>query len=481
MNSARMWIGGKWVDAASGQTYPIVNPATQEVIGRAPLGGDEDVQRAVSAARAAFRSWARNPQAERSALLNRAAALVREHVEEIVRIDTAEHGTPTEASRKITLFASQAMDFAAAASRSLRGEVIHAFPNAVTYLEREPVGVCALITPWNVPLFMVVAKLSLALATGNTCVVKPPSINSLIALKLAELLERTGLPPGVANFITGPGDKVGRALASHPDVDLIGMTGSTETGKSIIAATTGSIKRLVLELGGKNPVIILDDADLDRAAEILGHHQFFNAGMACGSPGRYYVHEAVHDAFVEKLVARARKVVVGDPTDPRTTMGPVVSAAHRASVERYIRSGIEQGATLVCGGERPTAPPLDRGFFVMPAVFTGVTHRMTIAREEIFGPVACIIRLRHDEDVVALANDSPYGLCASVWTRNLARGLKIGYELRVGSFWVNQHNHLAPEVPWGGIRDSGIGKEASIEGLKEFTQMKLMSYELLDG
>lgn len=481
MNTVKMWIGGEWVGAVSGRVYPVLNPATEEIIGHVPLGGPEDVERAVSAARRAFPGWASTPQAERSRLLNQVAELIRANVEEFVRIDTAEHGTPAADARRIAVFASYAMEFAAAAARGLRGEVIHAFPNAVTYLDREPVGVCALITPWNVPLFMVVAKVSLALATGNTCVVKPPSINSLIALKLAETLERAGLPPGVANFVTGPGEQVGHALASHPEVDLVGMTGSSATGKSIIAATSGSIKRLVLELGGKNPVIILEDADLDRAAEILSHHQFFNAGMACGSPGRYYVHAAVHDAFVERLVARAQKVVVGDPADSRTTMGPVASAAHRDSIERYVRLGVEQGARLACGGKRPTDPPLQRGFFVTPTVFTDVTQDMAIAREEIFGPVACVMKLRPDDDIVALANDSRYGLCASVWTRNLSRGLRIGRQLRVGSFWVNQHNQLAPEVPWGGVRESGIGKEASLEGLKEFTQMKLMSYELLDG
>lgn len=481
MENHKMWIGGEWVEAESGQTFPIFNPATGEEIGRVPLGGIPEVNKAVAAARKAFPVWSRTPQAERSRILNRIAALMRENIEEIARIDTMEHGTPTGDSRKINTFASYAMEYAAAASQSLRGEVIHAFPNTVTYLEREPVGVCALITPWNVPLFMIVAKMSLALATGNTCVIKPPSINSLIALKFAEILAQAGLPPGVVNIITGPGESVGNALAGHPAVDLIGMTGSSETGKSIInTSTSKSLKRLVLELGGKNPVIILEDADLDRAVEILGHHQFFNAGMACGSPGRYYVHESVHDQFVEKLVARARKVVVGNPADPKTTMGPVVSAAHRGSVERYIKSGIEEGAELVFGGQRPSDPALSKGFFLQPTVFTNVTQDMTIAREEIFGPVACVMKFSSTDDVVALANDNIYGLCASVWTKNLARGLKYGYDLRVGSFWVNQHNHLAPEIPWGGIKDSGIGKEASIEGLKEFTQLKLMSYELLE-
>lgn len=479
MQSCKMWIGGRWVDAESGMSFTVRNPSTGQEIARLPLGGVPDVDHAVKAARGAFPAWSRTPQAERSRILNQIAALVRENVDELARVECLEHGTPLEPARKVIMFASNAMDFAAGASRSLRGEVIRAFPNTVTYLEREPVGVCALITPWNLPLFMIMAKLSMALATGNTCVVKPPSINSLIAIRFAEILAKSDLPAGVVNILTGPGGSVGDALASHPMVDLVGMTGSSETGKAIIASSAKSIKRLVLELGGKNPAIILPDADLDRAVEILGHHQFFNSGMTCGSPGRYYVHEAVHDRFVQKLVDYARKVVVGDPADPATTMGPVVSAEHRDSVEAYIRSGVEQGARIVYGGDRPNKAPLDQGYFVMPTVFTGVTQQQRIAREEIFGPVCCVMKFNDGDDVVALANDNVYGLCGSVWTANLAKGLRTGYELRVGSFWVNQHNHLAPEIPWGGIRDSGIGKEASIEGLKEFTQLKLMSYELL--
>ncbi|MBK9364475.1 MAG: aldehyde dehydrogenase [Rubrivivax sp.] len=479
MQDCKMWIGGAWVDAESERTFTVRNPATGDEIARLPQGGPADADRAVRAARAAFVGWSKTPQAERSRILNQIAALIRAEVDELARIETIEHGMPFESAKKVLTFASHAMEFAAAAARTLRGEVIRAFPNTVTYLEREPVGVCALITPWNVPLFMICAKLSTALAAGNTCVVKPPSISSLIAVRFAELLARSDLPPGVANIVTGPGGSLGDALCSHPMVDLVGMTGSSETGKAIIASSSRTIKRLVLELGGKNPAIVLPDADLDRAAEVLGHHQFFNSGMTCGSPGRYYVHESVHDAFVDRLVARARKVVVGDPSDPATTMGPVVSAEHRASIENHIRSGVDEGARLVLGGERPTAPPLDRGYYVLPTVFTGVTQTMQIAREEIFGPVACVIRFGDGDDVIALANDNVYGLCGSVWTANLAKGLRMGAELRVGSFWVNQHNHLAPEVPWGGIRESGLGKEASIEGLKEFTQMKLVSYELI--
>jgi acyl-CoA reductase-like NAD-dependent aldehyde dehydrogenase len=327
---------------------------------------------------------------------------------------------------------------------------------------------------------MVVAKMTPALAVGNTCVIKPPSITPLAALKLMEILDKVNLPAGAVNLITGPGSSVGTAIASHPDVDLIGMTGSSETGKAIMAAASQTVKQLVLELGGKNPAIVLEDADLDHAAQVLTHQQFKNTGMTCGSPGRVYVHEKVHDAFVEKYLARAKQVVVGDPFNEKTTMGPVVSAEHRAKVEYYIKCGIEEGAKLVLGGERPKNPPLNKGFYVMPTVFTNVTHDMKIAREEIFGPVACILKFSSEEDVMNKMNDSRYGLCGSVFTRNMARGVRIGNEMRVGSFWVNQHNYLAIEFPWGGSKESGTGKESGVHGMLEFTELKLMNIELIE-
>jgi betaine-aldehyde dehydrogenase len=475
-----MWIGGKRVDADSGKTYAIVNPATEQEIAEVPLAGDSDVNKAVEAARRAFPVWSNQTQAERSKILRQIAQAIRENIPELVRLDVLEHGTPEKVSTQITTFACELAEFAAAASRTLMGHHIPAYPNTISYLKREPVGVCGIITPWNVPLMMVVAKMAPALAVGNTCVIKPPSITPLAALKLMELLEKVNLPAGAVNLITGPGSSVGTAIASHPDVDLIGMTGSSETGKAIMAAASQTVKRLVLELGGKNPAIVLEDADLDHAAQVLAHQQFKNTGMTCGSPGRIYVHEKAHDAFMEKFVNRAKQVVVGSPLDEKTTMGPVVSAEHRAKVEYYIKCGIEEGAKLVLGGERPKNPPLNKGYYVVPTVFTNVTHEMKIAREEIFGPVACILRFSSEQDVIKKANDSRYGLCGSVFTRNMTKGVRLGNQMRVGSFWVNQHNYLATEFPWGGIKESGTGKESGVFGMLEFTELKMMCLELMD-
>ncbi len=480
MESYKMWIGGKWLDADSKKTYAIINPATEEEIARVPMAGESDVNKAVQAACEAFPIWSNKTQAERSKALRELAQLMKENIPELVRLDVLEHGTPEKVSTQITTFASELCEFAAAASRTLMGHHIPAYPNTISYLKREPVGVCGIITPWNVPLMMVVAKMAPALAVGNTCVIKPPSITPLAALRFMQLVEKLNLPVGAVNLVTGPGSSVGTAIASHPDVDLIGMTGSSETGKSIMAAASQTVKKLVLELGGKNPAIVLEDADLDQAAQVLAHQQFKNTGMTCGSPGRIYVHEKVHDTFVEKFVNRAKQVVVGDPLSEKTTMGPVVSAEHRAKVEYYIKSGIEEGAKLVFGGERPKTPPLDKGYYVTPTVFTNVTEEMKIYREEIFGPVACIVRFSSEQDVIKKANDNRYGLCGSVFTRNMTKGVRMGNQLRVGSFWVNQHNYLATEFPWGGIKESGTGKESGVFGMLEFTELKMMCLELLD-
>lgn len=478
MQTQPMWIGGRWLPARSGRSFATINPATGERVGEVALAGADDVDAAVAAALAALPAWSRTSQAERSRVLARFAASIREHAEAIAQLESIEHGTPISDARHIVAWAADLVEYTASVSRSLMGSHVPTQPGVVSYLQRVPVGVCALITPWNVPFIMMAVKLAPALATGNTCVMKPPSVNSLTGLKFAELVAALELPPGTVNIVTGPGGSVGTALASHPDVDLVGFTGSTEAGRSIMAAASPTIKKLVMELGGKNPFIILPDADLDRAAKLLAFRQFNNAGQHCSSPGRYYVHASVHDAFVERLVAAARGVAVGDPSDPKTAMGPLVSAEHRAHVERCIASGLADGARLACGGQRPSAPALQAGFFLEPTVLVDVRHEMAVARDEIFGPVACVLRYESDDEVLRQANDSDYGLCAGVFTRDVAKGLRMAGELRAGSVFVNTHM-LTPEMPWGGgIKQSGLGKEGSIVGLEEFTELKLICVEI---
>jgi acyl-CoA reductase-like NAD-dependent aldehyde dehydrogenase len=480
MRKYKMWIGGKWVGAASGKTLTTINPASEEEVARIPLGDAEDVDRAVEAARKAFPLWSQKPQAERCRILTRIAAALEEEREELVRLDVLEHGTPRQLSDIFAHVSVEHFEYAAQASRAVMGQVIPSHPGTLFYTQREPVGVCALITPWNVPLMMITAKLGPALAMGNTCVIKPPSINSLTALKFAEILEKLELPPGTVNIITGTGASVGGALAAHPGVDMISFTGSLETGKAIMAAASGMVKRLALELGGKNPFIVLEDANVEAAVAKAVSCLFRNSGQICASPGRFYIHKKLHDQFLEKFVEGAKKVVVGDPNNERTEMGPVVSAEHRDRIEGYINSGIKEGAELLLGGNRPKAP-LDKGYYVMPTVFSGITPKMTIAREEIFGPVACFMEpFGSDEEVIKLANDNIYGLSASVWTRNAPRGIRLANQIRAGAVWLNDHMVIGAELPWGGYKQSGYGRENGILGLEEFTQVKLISINMED-
>lgn len=485
MKKFKMWINGKFVNADSGKTFTTRNPATGEEIAEVPLAGKSDVYKAVAAAKKAFPAWSRKAQGERSDMVVKIAQAVRKHIPEIVELETMEHGSPTWLAEQMLKFAAGNIEYAAAISRNNLGDVLPPFlnmgepgqndPNTVAYLKREPIGVCALITPWNVPSLMIASKLAPCLSVGNTCVIKPPSINSMIALKWAEILAEADLPAGVINIITGPGSTIGNALASHPDVGMISFTGSCETGKDILSAASQTVKRVQAELGGKNPVIILEDADLDSTAEQLVGITFQNSAQNCAAPSRLYVHEKVYDKFINKFVAAVKRIVkVGNGTEAGTFMGPLVSEEHRAKVEGYIKAGIDEGATLVLGGKRPTSSALKNGYFVMPTVFADVTQDMKIAREEIFGPVVGIHKFSTDEQVLAWANDSTYGLCGSVWTKDVARGLRLTNQMQVGSTWVNQHMNLLVETPWGGFKESGLGKETGVLGLEAFTQTKLV-------
>jgi len=480
MEKLKMWIGGKFVEADSGKTFTTHNPATGEVIAEVPLAGKSDVDKAVAAARKAFPAWSRKTQLERSNTVNKIAAAIREHSAELARLEVLEHGATLGHAPSMVEFSAQNMELAAAGARTLLGQVlpnipnkdINAAPNTIMYLKREPVGVCALITPWNVPSMLIGTKIGPCLAAGNTCVVKPPSLNSGIGLKWAEILGKLDLPPGLINIISGPGGTVGEALSSHPGVDLISFTGSSEVGKAIIAASSQTVKILMMELGGKNPAIVLEDADVDQAAEELCMIAFQNVGQNCAQPSRLYLHEKIHDRFVDKFVETAKKIKVGDPSDKDTEMGPVVSKDQRDRIEYFIKTAIDEGAKLVLGGKRPTTPPLDRGYFVMPTVFTNCTADMTIIREEVFGPVVGCLKFSSDEEVIEAANDSVFGLCASVWTRDYPRGLKFINELHVGSTWINQHMNLVSELPWGGFKQSGLGKEGGVIGPEGYTQIK---------
>jgi acyl-CoA reductase-like NAD-dependent aldehyde dehydrogenase len=475
MLSLKMYIDGKFVDAKSGKKTTAINPANEEVIAEFPMGGKEDVNLAVAAAKKAFPLWAKKSTQERAEILNKLADNIFAMTQELGQLEGADHGFPLRMAGFMGMAASFKFREAAEQAKAVMGSIAPRRAAAMILIQREPIGVCGLITPWNVPLIMAAAKLSVCLATGNTCVLKPPTTDSLATLKLAEAIAKTGIPDGVVNIVTGSGGEVGEALATHPDVLMIGFTGSSETGKRIMELGSRTIKRMALELGGKNPFIVLEDADIDAAVNCGVHSSYGNCGQICASPGRYYVHEKVYAEFVEKFTAAAKKVVTGDPADPKTEMGPVVNKEQRDKVEAYIKSAIDQGAKLEVGGKRPAG----KGYFVPPTVFTGITLDMTVAREEIFGPVACIMKPFSSEDkMLQSANDNVFGLGGSVWSRDIVRAIKMANRIEAGGIWINDHLTLSDGMPWGGFKESGIGRENASIGLEEFTQLKTINLNM---
>ena len=473
MADFKMLINGKLVEAESGETIPAINPATGAEFVRVPQGDQKEVNKAVAAARRALPAWSQTPVPQRVQALQKLGAAIREKAEDLAKLDSLNHGSPISKSRNWVMGMSFIFDQIALQCQSLWADSLDLGDSGLAYIHRQPIGVCALITPWNMPLNIVATKLASALIMGNTCVVKPSSVNSATTLLLGEIIAGLAevIPVGVVNVITGSGDVAGNALASHPDIGMISFTGSSEVGKSIMTAAGKTVKRLALELGGKNPFIVMEDANIDVAAMVGAMVQSENSGQICVSPGRYYVHEKVHDEFVMKYIAAARRITVGDPMNPATQMGPVVSEHQRNSIEAYIRSAIKAGAKMDLGQLSPLAKPLDKGYYVVPTVLTGVTPGMKVYYEEIFGPVAVIIKYSDKDDVIKMANDNKYGLSGSVWTQDLKKGIKTAHAIQAGTIWINDHMGFFGLLPMGGVKESGIGKEGSNKGLDEYCEM----------
>ncbi|HUP60575.1 MAG TPA: aldehyde dehydrogenase family protein [Thermoanaerobaculia bacterium] len=471
----QLFINGAFVDARSGETFATVNPATEEKITDVASAGAEDVDAAVKAARAQLEAgseWQKMKPRDRAKVMWKIADMLSARAEEIGRIETIDNGKPIFESQFVdTPAAAECLYYFAGWSGKVTGDTIPVADNAFTYTLREPVGVVGAITPWNFPLMLAVWKIAPALACGNTVVIKPASNTSLSLLKFAEYAKECGLPAGVLNVIPGRGSVVGNAMVDHPGIDAIAFTGSTEVGRQLMARAAKTLKKVSLELGGKSPNIVFADADLDAAARGALNAIFYGKGEVCAAGSRLLVEESAHDELLAKVTERASKMTAGDPLNPKTRLGALVSKEQMETVLAYIDSGKNEGAKLVTGGER-TDIGTGKGYFVKPTIFDDVDPGMRISREEIFGPVLATIRFRDAEDAIAKGNATVYGLAAAVWTRDVSKAHRIARAIKAGTVWVNTYNLYDPALPFGGFKESGFGRDQGRDALEKYTQTK---------
>jgi aldehyde dehydrogenase (NAD+) len=477
----KMLVGSEWVDAVSGKTFESTNPYTGRVWATAPEASEEDVDRAVRAAREAFDEgpWGRMTGTERARLMRRLAELLAENAADIARVESTDNGKLLrEMGGQLRGLPEWYYYFAGAADK-IQGETIPSNkPNFFVYTRREPIGVVGAITPWNSPLLLLTFKLAPALAAGCTFVVKPAEQTPASTLEFAKLFEEAGFPPGVFNVVTGFGDPTGRALVRHPGVDKVAFTGSTETGKAVMKDAADHLAKVSLELGGKSPNIVFADSDLEATGNGVVSGIFAATGQTCIAGSRLFVQQRAHDELVEQLSERAGKIKLGNPLEDETEMGPVAFKEQLDKVQGYIQVAQEQGAELVAGGRRPDAEELKDGYFIEPTIFTQVRNDMRIAREEVFGPVLSVIPFENEEELIRQANDTDYGLAAGIWTKDIQKAHRVAHALRAGTVWINAYRTLSFNAPFGGYKMSGIGRENGLEAIREYTQVKSVWVEL---
>ena len=472
----KLLIGGQWLDSSDRRTFDTINPATGEVLTQIAAATREDVDRTVKAARKAFDdpagAWQKMSASDRGKLLWRIADLIEKNIDEIAELETLDNGKPIFESRYVDVpMVAEVFRYYAGWATKIHGETINSRPNAFTYTLREPVGVVAAIVPWNFPLLLASWKIAPALATGNTVIWKPASQTTLSALRVAELMVEAGTPPGVINLLAGSGPVVGMGLVQHPGVDKVAFTGSTSVGKEVMRNAADGVKRITLELGGKSPNIVLADANLDEAVKGAANGIFYGKGEVCAAGSRLFVEKKIHDDFMQKLVDRTNKLRPGDPLDPKTRLGAIVSEQQLNTVLGYIDAGNKEGAKLVAGGKRASVDG-SKGYFLEPTIFDAVDNKMKIAQEEIFGPVLATIPFDDVEQVAELANQNIYGLAAAIWTNDVRKAHNLARRLKAGTIWINAYNFYDPALPFGGYKQSGFGRELGMHAIEHYTELK---------
>lgn len=486
MELQKMYIDGEWTEGSEGKSLPTVNPANGETLAMVTQGSIEDVKRAVAAAKKSFyitREWRDLDSQTRSNIILKIADAIEQEADEFARLDSIDQGKPLREAEGDVADAIHCFRYYAGLIKAPYGgvyDVNEGFGKMHSYTVHEPVGVCGLITPWNYPILMAVWKLAPALAAGNSVVFKPSSNCVLSCVKLFEIFEKAGLPKGCANLVLGPGSSIGNELAENKDVDMVTFTGSTEVGQSIMRAAAGNVKKIGLELGGKSPNVIFADADLDGAVEWAMVGIFFNQGEVCSAGSRIIIEESIKDEFVKRLAKKANAMTIGNPLE-NPDIGAMVTEGHMNKVLSYIQKGIEEGAVLVCGGERYTEGECAKGYFIRPTIFDNCTPDMTIVKEEIFGPVVTVQTFKTEEEAIAMANDTLYGLAGAVFTSDVTRALRVIKEVRAGITWINCYNPTFNEAPWGGYKMSGIGRELGVHGLEEYQEIKQININLTPG